>query len=336
MQGAIVSALSLGVALAAVEGWLRLSGNDARLLIDGLSFQGADLTAHRVSEDPFLHYELKPNSKNLLRFANRPEYTVSIDEHGARYPTHFFEKQPGTYRILGFGGSTLYGATVNDEDTMAAALERRLKQQAPSGVAFEVWNFGTSMYTLGQATHLALLKLRLLNPDMILVQHHNRGCRGWLIPEDYLPSSMPIATVLGDPYWHEQYSPPHRLLEGIHPGMMKHLALYRSAIAILRPPPLVGKPAYGDQLSAAKARLLHEEAGKLGIPVFFFSIPAGHGHTGRETIYSELPEASYIDLFRDGREPEFYEVHPPAAFLDQFAALLLEELNARHALPIRK
>ncbi len=334
LQGCVVAAISLLLVLAAVEAWLRVTGIDARLLIRGLAFNAADPPAHRVSQDPFLHYELKPNSRNLLRFADRPEYTVTIDEHGARFPTHPLDKQPGTFRILGFGGSTLYGATVNDEDTIAAALERRLNQQALPGVHFEVWNFGTSMYTLGQATHLALGKMRTLDPDMLLVQHHNRGRRGWLIPEDGLPSSMPIATVRADPYfWHEQYLPPHHLLEGIHPGLMKYVASYRSAVAILRPPPLMNEPEFGERLSAGKAKLLYDEAGKLGVRLFFFSMPAGHGFSGRETIFRDLPEARYIDLFRSGREPQFYEMHPPAVFLDQFAAILLEELNARRALP---
>jgi hypothetical protein len=41
-----------------------------------------------------------------------------------------------------------------------------------------------------------------------------------------------------------------------------------------------------------------------------------------------LPAGQFVDLNRPGREPDFYEVHPPAEILDEYAGLLVDELLA--------
>jgi hypothetical protein len=202
--------VSTVLALLAIEALTRLTGVDQQLMLKDLFFQGADLPVHRVSADPFLHYELKPNSRYDGTFPGKPPYSVRIDEHGARFPTHAEAKPPGTFRILGFGGSTLYGGAVNDNDTIPAALERRLNARGAGSLRFEVWNFGTSAYTLGQATHLGRTKLKQLDPDLVLVQHHNRGRRGFLMPENRRPESYPIELFLADPHLYAEQIQPHR------------------------------------------------------------------------------------------------------------------------------
>ena len=152
-----------------LEGAVRLSGIDRRLLERALYYQLADPPVHRVSADSFLHYELRPGSR-LQHCEERDCAMVTSNAAGARGPERDVARTPGTFRVLFFGGSTTYGANVGDDQTMPAALERILNRDAPSGLHTEVWNFGTSAYTLAQAAWLARHKLDTLRPDLVLVQ----------------------------------------------------------------------------------------------------------------------------------------------------------------------
>ena len=71
----------------------------------------------------------------------------------------------------------------------------------------------------------------------------------------------------------------------------------------------------------------------MGVPVAYVAIPADRGGLGPETVFPGLAAHEYIDLYRPDRDDAFYEVHPPAATLDEFAALLIEELKTRKFLP---
>lgn len=74
------------------------------------------------------------------------------------------------YRILCARGSTLYGAGVDDSDTLPAVLARLLERDASlEGYAaerrrFEVWNYGTSGYTLYAASLATFLEAHKLVP----------------------------------------------------------------------------------------------------------------------------------------------------------------------------
>jgi hypothetical protein len=327
------------VALLAIEVWIRFTGLDHRFVVRVVYFQGADLPAHRVSADSFLHYELKPGAHYEGSSPNPRFYEVNIDEFGARFPTHEETKAPGTFRVLAVGGSTLYGAGVNDEETIPAALERRLRAGIRTDRAtprFEVWNFGTSAYTLGQATHLARRKLAELDPDLILVQHHNRGQRAFLGYQDPSADSVSPAQLAADPYLYaEQFYQVRVLPPAVHQALLAHWATYRTTAA-------AAQLFFGvrwrcddfcNRLSADEARLLDREAAVRHVPVVYFAIPAERGAWGPDIVYPELPASRYIDLYRPDRDESFYEVHPPAPILDEYAALLLEELRARGYVP---
>jgi len=184
-KNALLILSSLLITLALLEGVFRLGAIDLRFVRSALFYQEADLDVHQCSSDPFLHYELKPGaSMQGIRPGGVPT-RITIDERGARYPSHAVRKEPGTFRILCFGGSTMYGAGVNDDETIAAALEARLNRLSAEDHSaaprrYEVWNFGTSAYTLGQAAYLARHQLAVLNPDLIVVQLHNVGRRPFL------------------------------------------------------------------------------------------------------------------------------------------------------------
>jgi hypothetical protein len=323
--------------VALLELLVRVTGVDQRLVRRALPFTAADVPVHRNSADPFLHYELKPGARYQGYFPAKRTYAVNIDEHGARHPTHPMAKAPGTFRVLAFGGSTLYGGAVSDGETIAAALERRLQAGRSEGSGperFEVWNFGTSAYTLGQAAHLARQKLTSLSPDLILVQHHNQGRRTFLLPESGFIEDFPTAQLAADPHLYREYFyAPSFLPLAVHQAAMESSATYRSVAALVPSLRADRECDYCDRLSAAEARLLSQEAASLHVPIVYFAIPADRGRLGPDTIFPELPSEHYVDLYRPDRDPGFYEVHPPGSTLDDFAALLIDELRARRVLP---
>jgi hypothetical protein len=322
------------VALLLLETAVRLPGVERRIIASALYLQSTDLPIHRVSSDPFLHYELAPDT----RF-DSGSYTVTIDAFGARRPTHAKDKPQGTFRILCLGGSTMYGAGVDDEQTIPAFLEARLNA---SGTAlggaprrFEAWNFGTSAYTLGQASHLARRKALELDADLVVVQHHNLGRRPFLGTFDARVAGEPPALDHLDlDFFLEQLPIPESVSIGLHRDALSRSALYRSLIAasarLLE--------THGDwhcdrcnEISADEARALWSGSESRGVPVVFVAIPADRG-VRPEAIFPGLPVESFIDLYRPGRPQPFYEVHPPPAVLDEYAGMLADTLRERDLL----
>jgi hypothetical protein len=58
------------------------------------------------------------------------------------------------------------------------------------------------------------------------------------------------------------------------------------------------------------------------------AIPAD-AHVQPADTFPELAAERFIHLYRPGREPQFYEVHPPPYVLDEYAAILADELEKR-------
>lgn len=317
---------------------IRVTDTERELISPALYFQHSDLPVHRVSGDPFLHYELAPNTELPIGRSHDRTYGVSIDALGARRPAHPRIKPAGTFRILCFGGSTMYGGSVDDDETIPARLEVHLNHQSgdlAEGTSFEVWNFGTSAYTLGQAAHLAQARFAELDPDMIVVQHHNVGRRPFL--------ATPDLRVDGDPddlrhldvdFYLEQFAVPEWIPVDRHVELLTYSKLYRVWIAVVtlvqqRPHWLCSRC---DELSTAKARGLSIEGEAKGVPVLFVAIPMDGGYSA-SYIFDGLSPERFIDLFKPGREPAYYEVHPPAYVLDEYAAELARTLKARGLLP---
>src|SRR6185369_16881179 len=126
--GLLLAVGGTAVGMFLLEIGIRFSGVEGQVSSRALYLQNADLSVHRVSSDPFLHYELAPETQHRGKDKQGKAYSVSIDAFGARNPTHAQAKAPGTFRILCFGGSTMYGAAVDDEQTIPARLERHLNR----------------------------------------------------------------------------------------------------------------------------------------------------------------------------------------------------------------
>jgi hypothetical protein len=341
--------VSLVVSMLVAELLARRMRIDDRLMAGAFLLQGADTPVHQVSADPVLHYEFKPDShcQCAAPESPRPPYRVTIDQFGARYPTHAHDKASGVFRILMFGGSTLYGAAVNDEETVPAALERRLNQSsAGAGAAaptrFEVWNFGTSGYTLLQAAHLARRQLAALDPDLILIHLHNRGPRGF-----FLPSGGDVRDVCAsygdDPnFVDEQFPPPAWLPAAVHRVAFAHSAIYRAGAGLLQHYRRSHSPfahiEFSDALDRHEAEALDREAAARGVPVYFVDLPPVPG-IGHDDVLPGFAAARFLSVDRPGRPPQFYETHPDPSVLDDYAAQLVDELRgpiatAAHRQPV--
>lgn len=124
--------LSTALSLLLVEVAVRALRIDDATLGRALYYQGADLSAHVATRD-FLHYRLRPNSA-FVHDDPGARYAVHIGAHGARLPDHAELKAPGALRVLCVGGSTTYGANVDDAQTMPARLESELARDRKSVV----------------------------------------------------------------------------------------------------------------------------------------------------------------------------------------------------------
>ena len=329
--------VSLCIGLVISEVAVRHTRADEWVMTSDLLFQQSNREVHRVADDWFLHYDLRPGAHldNVGYWEN--QYHMNIDQFGARAPTHPEPKRPGVFRILCFGGSTMYGADVSDEETIPASLERRLNDEAAEngGAAqprrFEAWNFGTHAYVLSQAAHRARSELLVRDPDLILVQLHNTGPRAFFLEAeaDQLDTLRRYAM---DPYLLQENFPAPQLMPGIlHLAALRHSAAYRLVAGFLR---RVDRSdiAYAEQLSREEAHALTREAAARGVPVVFFSIPSdGNGPVANK--YPELSEEHFINFYEPGHEPDYYMMHPPARFLDVYAGQLITALRQRGYLP---
>ncbi len=317
---------STALSLLLIEVVVRALRIDDAALGRALYYQGADLSVHVATRD-FLHYRLRPNSAFVHDDAGA-RYAVHVGAHGARLPDHAELKTPGALRVLCVGGSTTYGANVDDAQTMPAQLEaalsRRLRRPA------EVWNYGTSGYTLAQAARLARERAEILRADVIVVQMYNRGRRPFLQPPRGEALDVEAAFAADPRLWEENFpaalSAPLSWCEARHQRALRWSALYRVLAALKRLRAGKDLSVPGDALSRVEAGQLLTWASARGVTVLFVAIPAMGGHVTPENVAEALPSAQLLDLHQEGREAAFYLVHPPAAHLRDFATQIAARL----------
>lgn len=173
----VVLALALA-AFVVAEAWLH-AGPFPPYAADLLFYQAADLSVHRESDDPKLLIELTPGARDVYERPGQARRVVSINRLGLRGPDRDAAKPPGVFRVLVLGSSTTFGASVGDDETLAAQMERRLNA-AGSG-RYEVWNGGVNSYGPAQMAALGdRLLARGASPDLIVFQLFLTGPRAFL------------------------------------------------------------------------------------------------------------------------------------------------------------
>ena len=318
--------VSAGVAVLGCELAIRWTGLDWRTIQSALYINRADADVYEVSKDPILHYRLRPG-------ASRPAddqpgaYSVTIDRWGARGHEHPWDKPDGSFRILHFGGSTVFGALVDDQDTLSAQLERSLNTR--TGREVEVWNLGHSAYVQSQVARLAQLELqRVPEVDLLLMTITNASLRPFLDPS--FAGEVDYARFFDDdPYlWLENFpDPPLPNLLGaeratrLHLAGLEHSGTYRyiQASRVAAAPRQPNNPA---ARALCKLELLELErlAADEGVPVVYANHPAREGPPEPEST------GTVIELHRPARGEAWKAIHPPPDILEAWAELLADEL----------
>jgi hypothetical protein len=331
------------VALVLLDLGVRAIGVERRIVDGALYYQASDLPIHRDSDDRFLHYELRPSSE--LPLGQQYPYRVHINRLGQRGPERDERRVPGVMRVLAFGGSTLYGFHLDDDATLPARLEASLDALARGARRHEVWNYGTCAYTLAQAAHLAERELATRDPDLVLVQLYNTGRRPFLLREgggtvDFRPYLDDADAV------RENFPAPRLVPWPIHLGLMRVSAAWRVAAGLARrrarssnggAVAMDGSSIEGDAVSLRAARSLVDAARARGVPVVFVSIPANRANA-MAPVNQLLHDPAFdvIDLHQEGREPSFYDAHPPAPTMGEWADTIAAELARRGLLHVRE
>jgi len=115
------------------------------------------------SRYPGIVYELRPNVRG--RFMGQPVVTNSQGLHDNEYSLH---KEPGTFRIVGVGDSSLFGWGVPFEDSGLKVLERRLNEKSHAQ-KFEVINFGVPGYNTAMEAETFVRRCLEYSPDLVLL-----------------------------------------------------------------------------------------------------------------------------------------------------------------------
>jgi lysophospholipase L1-like esterase len=108
-------------------------------------------------------YELRPNVRG--RFVDQP---LLISSHGLRDYEYSQHKEPGTFRIVGVGDSSLFGWGVRLEESGLKVLERRLNEQS-GAKKIEVINFAVPGYNTAMEAETFVQKCLDYAPDLVLL-----------------------------------------------------------------------------------------------------------------------------------------------------------------------
>jgi hypothetical protein len=108
-------------------------------------------------------YELRPNVRG--RFVDQP---LLINSQGLRDYEYTRRKEPGTFRIVGVGDSSLFGWGVPLEESGLKVLERRLNEKF-AGRKFEVINFAVPGYNTAMEAETFVQRCVEYAPDLVLL-----------------------------------------------------------------------------------------------------------------------------------------------------------------------
>jgi hypothetical protein len=112
-------------------------------------------------------YELRPNVRG--RFMGQP---VLINSQGLHDYEYSRRKEPGTFRIVGVGDSSLFGWGVPFEDSGLKVLERRLNEKSRAQ-KFEVINFAVPGYNTAMEADTFVHRCLEYAPDLVLLNFNS-------------------------------------------------------------------------------------------------------------------------------------------------------------------
>ena len=305
----------------------RLTGLDYLMLKPLLYYQTSDQAVHEVSPNSERLYQLKPISKtSTVEF----QHSVSVNKLGFRGPEAEAGKPSGVTRIICFGGSTTYGAAVEDTETFPYYLERELNTHYRG--KFEVWNAGLCAYVLAQEAAYARETVDKYAPDILIFQHANQGRRA------FLPATHYTQFFRAKP---ELYRENLRFIpfpeSSLSLGLLKHSAAYRSVIVFANCFLFIEKnnPRFNNENINLEAFSSFYADTAPHIPSFILPLKPIQDYPSPE--FSDMVKTTgvpLLDIFSKDSLPkniseEYFMIHPPAHVYEWYAKMIALKLAKR-------
>lgn len=283
-----------------------------------LYYQTVEIEVHQPVLDPELLYGLKPGA----RLGGEGPWglrTVTVNQWGARSPEYSKEKPADRERTLVFGGSTLYGAGVDNQHTTPAMMDQML------GPNHEVWNFGVCAYNTAQSAHLARTLIDELNPDRIIIMITNTGRRAFMGGPEHKDADK-SKYFAQNPYLYTENFPPTIMGERTHQTLLQTSALYRTYTAWYRAH-VDPDTTYSDRADKKAVATLETAAAHRGVEVLYVLSPSRGSEIN--ALDMAVPHTRWLDLHIPGRGGDYQQAHPPPAILTEYAARIVEWMQAR-------
>jgi len=256
-------------------------------------------------------YELRPNVRG--RFMGQP---LLINARGLRdyeYSTH---KEPGTFRIVGVGDSSLFGWGVRLEDSGLKVLERRLNERFRPQ-KFEVIDFAVPGYNTAMEAETFVRKCVDYAPDLVLL---NFNTNDYDVPE-FMRRQTDLSTLRRSYLFDLAYS----VYAGIM-GVDQQLAVFDDNYRAPKGYPaarLDEDPAMPDEyryMVGAKGVVralekLTAAARERGIPLVAFDVKPYPG-LDPKYVRDELRDGQRELLERESRRLGFHFLNTYASFMD--------------------
>lgn len=170
--------LSLLVVTILFEIIFSVFGFEERYVRQIIPVMNKELQTHIPDPDPRILLSLKPNSSAEYEQHFGP-FKVTVNSLGFRGRERSVTKSPGVFRIICVGGSNVYGAGINDDQTWPAQLETKLNAQSPG--RYEVWNLGVSGYNALSMIAVTEKAIEQYDPNLIIFALYNTGPRYFLV-----------------------------------------------------------------------------------------------------------------------------------------------------------
>ncbi len=305
MRRALSLLVGLAVAAVLAEGLAVSFWDESGWLWELTPRQVSDVEVHRISEDPRLVYELRPNSAEMLDGPYGDRF-VRINSLGFRGD----EPAEGEYgfRVACLGGSNTFGASVSDHETWPARLQERLRVDHPDA---EVFNLGVEGWMTRQKASVDIAELDV---GLVLFQIYNEGRR--FVLEGTLESSYARFPEL----WSENFAGPRLPFSS---GRLAVLGINR---------------VFQDRIVHQKTELAAQadreafEAFVLDSPVevvVVFPPVGGSDSAIRDLGLQVIDLAEHDQPFGD----EGLDLHPQAKVYEWYADVIAAELEGRGLLP---
>lgn len=131
-------------------------------------------------QDYEVGYYPKPNQR-----VRNPGRVIEINEHGMRAPSLSAKKEPGKFRILMLGDSTLAGTKVSNHELYSSLLQEKLNEAAGKGM-FEVMNMGVNAWG-ARHEYAFVKKFGSFEADLVIICGPVHNCYRWLYALESLP-----------------------------------------------------------------------------------------------------------------------------------------------------